>query len=107
MQLYVRIIVVQRHLGVCIILNLVSAPFDIVEACEVVRLFVNKATVPAEPKRRGNPGYGRAKALRTLVYPRLKGLDNDTRVIELLQKHKAVSRTLDLYKIPNRTIIGR
>jgi phage baseplate assembly protein W len=28
------------------------------EACEVVRLFVNKAIVSAEPKRRGNPGYG-------------------------------------------------
>jgi len=28
------------------------------EACEVVRLFVNKAIVPAEAKRGGNPGYG-------------------------------------------------
>ena len=46
------------------------------EACEVVRLFVNKAIVPAEPKRRGTPGYGRVKALRILVYARLKGLDN-------------------------------
>ena len=26
------------------------------EACEVVRLLVNKAIVPDEPKRRGNPG---------------------------------------------------
>ena len=34
------------------------------EACEVVRLFVNKAIVPAEPKRRGTPGYGRVKALK-------------------------------------------
>jgi len=34
------------------------------DACEVVRLFVNKAIVPAEPKSRGNPGYGRAKTLR-------------------------------------------
>jgi hypothetical protein len=48
------------------------------EACEVVRLFINKAIVPAEPTRRGNPGYGRVKALRVLVYARLKGLDNDT-----------------------------
>ena len=51
------------------------------EACEVVRLLVNKAIVPAEPKRRGNPGYGRVKALRILVYARLKGLENDTRVV--------------------------
>ncbi len=42
------------------------------EACEVVRLFVNKAIVPIEPKRRGNPGHGRVKALRVLVYARLK-----------------------------------
>ncbi len=55
------------------------------EACEVVRLFVNKAIVPAEPKRRGNPGYGRVKALRILVYARLKGLNN----------------------VPDRTTVGR
>ena len=40
------------------------------EACEVVRLFVNKIVVLAEPKRRGNIGYGRAKGLRILVYSR-------------------------------------
>jgi hypothetical protein len=57
------------------------------EACEVVRLFVNKAIVPAEAKRRGNPGYGRVKALRVLVYARLKGLGNDTRLVEHLRKH--------------------
>jgi hypothetical protein len=57
------------------------------EACEVVRLFVNKAIVSVEPKRRGNPGYGRLRALRVLVYARLKGLENDTRVVEHLKKH--------------------
>jgi len=77
------------------------------EACEVVRLFVNKAIVPAEPKRPGNPGYGRVKALRVLVYGRLKGLDNDTRIIEHLNKHTAVSRTLGLFRVPDRTTIGR
>ena len=77
------------------------------EACEVVRLFVNKAIVPAELKRRGNPGYGRVKALRILVYARLKRLDNDTRIVEHLKKHTAVSRTLGLYRIPNRTTVGR
>ena len=77
------------------------------EACEVVRLFVNKAIVPAEPKRRGNPGYGRVKALRILVYARLKGLDNDTRIIDHLKKHTNVSRTLGLSRVPNRTTVGR
>jgi len=43
------------------------------EACEVVRLFVNKAMVPAELKKTCNPGYGQVKALRILVYARLKG----------------------------------
>ena len=77
------------------------------EACEVVRLFVNKAIVPAEPKRRGNPGYGQVKAIRVLVYARLKRLGNDTRIVEYLKKHTDVSRTLGLYRAPNRTTIGR
>ena len=77
------------------------------EACEVVRLFVNKAIVPAEPKRRGTPGYGRVKALRILVYARLKRLENDTRIVEHLKKHSDVSRILGLCKIPDRTTVGR
>jgi len=77
------------------------------EACEVIRLFVNKAIVPAELKRRGNPGYGRVKALRVLVYARLKGLGNDTRIIEHLKKHASVSRTLGLSTVPDRTTVGR
>jgi len=77
------------------------------EACEVVRLFVNKAIVSAEPKRPGNPGYGRLKALRVLVYARLKGLENDTRVVAHLKKHSTAARTLGLYKVPDRTTVGR
>ena len=77
------------------------------EACEVVRLFVNKAIVPAEPKRRGNPGYGRVKALRVLVYTRLKGLDNDTRAVEHLKKYVWAARTLGLDTVPDRTTVGR
>jgi hypothetical protein len=77
------------------------------EACEVVRLFVNKAIVPAEPKRSGNPGYGRVKALRVLVYARLKRLENDTRIVEHLKKHNDVCRTLGLCKVPDRTTVGR
>lgn len=77
------------------------------EACEVVRLFVNKAIVSAEPKRRGNPGYGRLRALRVLVYARLKGLENDTRIVEHLKKHSDAARTLSLGRIPDRTTVGR
>src|SRR4030042_6630976 len=77
------------------------------EACEVIRLFINKARVPAEPKRRGNPGYGRVKALRVLVYARLKGLDNDTRIIEHLKKHPWIAKTLGLEAVPDRTTVGR
>src|SRR4030067_2174885 len=77
------------------------------EVWEVVRLFVNKAIISAEPKRPGNPGYGRLKALRVLVFARLKGLENDTRVIEHLKKHTQTTRTLGLCKVPNRTTVGR
>jgi hypothetical protein len=77
------------------------------EACEVVRLFVNKAIVSAQPKRRGNPGYTRLRAIRVLVYARLKGLENDTRVVEHLKKHSAAARTLGLCKVPDRTTVGR
>jgi hypothetical protein len=77
------------------------------EACEVVRLLVNKAIVPVEPKRRGTPGYGRIKALRVLVFARLKRLDNDTRVVEHLKKHPWIAKTLGLDAVPDRTTVGR
>jgi transposase len=77
------------------------------EACEVVRLFVNKAIVSAETKRRGNPGYGRLRTIRVLVYARLKGLENDTRIVEHLKKHSTAARTLGLCKVPDRTTVGR
>jgi hypothetical protein len=77
------------------------------EACEVVRLFVNKAIVSAEPKRRGNPGYGRLRAIRVLVYARLKGLENDTRVVEHLKKRTQIGRKLGLSSVPDRTTVGR
>jgi len=77
------------------------------EACEVVRLLVNKAIVSAESKRRGNPGYGKIKALRVLVYARMRRLESDTRIVEHLKKHAAVRRTLGLCKVPNRTTVGR
>ena len=77
------------------------------EACELVRLIVNKAIVPKEPKRAGNPGYGQLKAVRVLVYARLKGLQNDTRVFWHLKKHPFIAKKLGLQSIPDRTTIGR
>jgi hypothetical protein len=77
------------------------------EACELVRLIVNKTIVQKEPKRAGNPGYGQLKAVRTLVYARLKGLQNDTRIYGYLKNHPLDAKTLGLHRIPDRTTIGR
>ncbi|MFA7398600.1 MAG: transposase, partial [Candidatus Bathyarchaeia archaeon] len=51
--------------------------------------------------------YGRVKALRILVYARLKGLDNDTRIVEHLKKHLFAAKTLGLSSVPDRTTVGR
>lgn len=77
------------------------------EACELVRLIVNKTVIPKEPKRRGNPGYGQLKAIRILVYARLKGLQNDTRIIAHLKKHPFDVKKLGLHTVPDRTTVGR
>jgi len=61
--------------------------FFFMDACEVVRLFVNKMVVSPEPKRRGNLGYGRLKALRVLVYSKLKGLEKDTWIVVAFVPH--------------------
>jgi hypothetical protein len=76
------------------------------EACEVVRLFVNKAIVSAQPKRRENPGYGCLRALRVLVYARLKELENDTRVIEHLKKHPDAAKTFGCAKYLIEQLLG-
>jgi len=77
------------------------------DACELVRQIVNKKIVPAEPKRAGNPGYGRKTAIRVLVYSRLKGLENDTRIIWHLKRHPQDAQRLGLHNIPDRTTLGR
>jgi hypothetical protein len=77
------------------------------DACEIVRLFVNKVVVSPEPRRRGNPGYGRLKALWVLVYSRVKGLENDTWIVEHLKRHRRVVKALGLPRVPDRTTIGR
>jgi transposase len=77
------------------------------EACEVIRLVVNKTVIPAQSKRRGNPGYGQLRAIRVLVYSKLKGLNNDTRIVEHLKKHLQDAKTLGLNNVPDRTTVGR
>jgi transposase len=77
------------------------------EACELIRLILNKVTVPAEPRRAGNPGYGRKTAIRLLVYSKLKGLENDTRIIWHLKRHPQDAQTLGFNTTPDRTTIGR
>jgi transposase len=77
------------------------------EACELVRLVVNKALVPAQPIRPGNPGYGQLRAVRILVYARLAGLFNDTRIVEHLKRHTKDVCRLGLSRVPDRTTIGR
>jgi transposase len=77
------------------------------EACELVRLIVNKAIVSKEPKRPGNPGYGQLAAIRILVYARLKGFQNDTRIYCYLKHHPKDAKKLGLPTVPDRTTIGR
>jgi len=77
------------------------------EACELIRLILNKVTIPTEPKRAGNPGYGRKAAIRVLVYSRLKGLENDTRIFWHIKRHPQYAQALGLGSIPDRTTIGR
>jgi hypothetical protein len=77
------------------------------DACELIRLFLNKVTVPAEPKRAGNPSYSIKTAIRILVYARLNGLENDTRIFWHLKTHKYTAQKLGLSSAPDRTTIGR
>jgi len=78
------------------------------EAFELVRLLVNKAVVPPTPRRRGNPGYGRLGAVRLLVYARLAGLENDTRIVAHLARHRYAARALGFRQgVPDRTTVGR
>jgi hypothetical protein len=48
------------------------------ETCEVVKLLINKAIVPAKPKRPGTPGYKQAKLHKALTYTKLKNQNNNT-----------------------------
>ena len=77
------------------------------DACEIVRVFVNKMVVSPEPRRRGNPGYGALRAVRLLVYSRHVGLGNDTRVVEHLRRRPEALRGLGFRRVPDRTTIGR
>lgn len=63
------------------------------DAWDVARLFVDKMVVPAEPSRRGDPGYGRLKALGVLICFRLNGLEDDTWIVEHFRKCRQVIRS--------------
>jgi IS5 family transposase len=45
--------------------------------------------------------------LRLLVYSRLKGLENDSRIVDHFKRHRWVARALGLPSIPDRTTVGR
>jgi len=45
--------------------------------------------------------------LRVFVYSRLKGLENNTRIIEHLKKHTWAARTLGLRRVSDRTTVAR
>jgi hypothetical protein len=77
------------------------------EACDVIRLFVNKALFCKQTKHVGNLGYGPLRAVRVLVFARLKGLINDTRLVAYLNKHKQDANKLGLTTVPDRTTVGR
>jgi hypothetical protein len=47
------------------------------------------------------------RALRILVYARLKGLENDIHVVEHLKKHSTLARTIRLCKELDRNTVGR
>lgn len=78
------------------------------EAYELVRLLVNKMVVPLTPRGPGNPGYGQLRAVRLLVYSKLVGLENDTRVVAHLARHRYAARALGFRRdMPHRTTVGR
>jgi hypothetical protein len=53
---------ISKYLGMYAIQDC-SGYCSVMKAFELVRLFVNRAVVSAEPKKRGNLGYGLVKAL--------------------------------------------
>jgi len=51
--------------------------FIVVEAFELVWLFMNKTVVSEGLRRRGNPGYPQLQAVRLLGYAKLRGIETD------------------------------
>ena len=45
-------------------------------------------------------GQPRLWALRVLVYSRMKGLENNTGIVEHLKRHRVVVKALDLRSVP-------
>ena len=64
-----------------------------------------KQSFQQKTKRRGNLGYGQLKAIRILVYVRLNGLNNGSRIVEHLKKYLQDAKTLGLSNVPNLTSV--
>ena len=79
----------------------------VMDACDLVRLVVNRVVMPPEPRRRGNPGYPRLRAVRLLVYSKLARLENDTWIVRHLKRRRDVVRALGFRRVPHRTTVGR
>ena len=93
-------------IGMCIILNLVAL-FSYYESLDGCQAFSQQSDGSSRAKKKRKPCYGRVKALRVLIYARLKGLNNDTRVVEHLKKQPWIAKTLGLQAVPDRTTVGR
>ncbi|MFA7398426.1 MAG: hypothetical protein WC046_08080 [Candidatus Bathyarchaeia archaeon] len=77
------------------------------EACEVVKLLINKAIILTEHKRPEKPRYKQVKLHKALTYTKLKDQNNNTQTVKHLKKHSNVCRTLGLRKTSNRTTLSR
>ena len=61
---------------------------------EIIRLVINKATIPKQPNQRGREGYGVVLIVKLLVYSVLIGIFSNRRLKTHLKEHKRVARVL-------------
>jgi len=76
---------------------------------EIIRLVINKAIVPKQPKWRGRKGYGLVLIIRLLVYSVLVGIFSNNGLRTHLEKHRnSIARVLGFKTtVPHRTTISR
>jgi hypothetical protein len=73
----------------------------------IIKLVINKVTVPKERRGRGRKGYGNVRRARLLVYAKSKGIHTDKGLIRYLKKNKKDVKELGFERIPHRTTVGR